>query len=96
MKMEILIAIINFAWLWVCLAPAMLLLAIVLIKWAKSNVATSNHESSKHRHNWEDVTDNNDPNYKTEILDSWYAKYHYKWRCTECDEEHDESKTAFL
>ncbi len=96
MKMEILVAAINVIWLWACLAPALLIIAIILIRFAKNNALSPSCESSKHRHNWEDVTDDNDPNYDTEILDDWYAKYHYKWQCSDCGEEHDESKVAFL
>ena len=37
--MEILIAILNMAWLYLCLAPALIISAVILIKWAKNSSA---------------------------------------------------------
>ena len=96
--MEIIIAAINVIWLWICLAPALLIIAIFLIRLGLRSTSnqTSNKPTTTHKHNWEDVTDLKDPEYKTEILSNWSARYHTKWQCRECGDEHHDSNVSLL
>ena len=84
--MEIL-TIINVIWLYLCLAPALLIVAIFLIKLAKnSDISLS---PLPHRHNYKQDLEENEMIYlgKTKYGSSKY-EVRIKYKCKECEDEY--------
>ena len=85
--MEILIATINIVWLYLCLAPALLILAILLIKLTKnSNISLP---PLAHRHNYKQNLEENEMIYlgKTKYGSSKY-EVRIKYKCKECGDKY--------
>ena len=50
-----------------------------------------------HKHQWESITPEKDPEYKTELVgDGWHAIYRDLWRCKTCGRTEKSEKIAFL
>ena len=77
------ITIINMIWLWLCLAPALLILAIVLIKFAK-NKDYSLQESHRHDFDYHSIKMEKILLNETDINETYKIRDTYK--CNDCEE----------
>ena len=74
------IEIINMIWLYACLAPALLGLALILIKIGRNSHFNL---SESHKHNYDIIDTKQTLLWKTEKI----AKYEVEdvWKCNDCD-----------
>ena len=77
------ITIINMMWLWVCLAPALLILAIVLIKFAR-NSHYSLQEAHRHDFDYRAIKLEKILLNETDINTTYEIRDTYK--CKDCEE----------
>jgi hypothetical protein len=100
--METLVILINIIWLWACLVPALLVIAIFLIRVGLR--LALNRQPQGHQHNW--VYDSKgstaeippvEPNPKhvgndpKSWPDNWFGIFHDRYTC-ECGEEKTETR----